>query len=142
MKWLSQKEGGAYYTPDLVVRTLIQWVVRHGQDRMLDPSCGDGRFIAGHCHSVGIEQNGDAVREAISRAPWAHVHEGDFFTWAKTTRERFECAAGNPPFIRYQSFNGKARDRALKLCSGLGVHFTGLTSSWAPFLVVAASLLL
>jgi adenine-specific DNA methylase len=142
MKRRSQKEAGAYYTPDLVVASLIRWVVRHAQDQMLDPSCGDGRFIAGHRYSVGIEQNGEAVRQAITRAPWARVYEADFFTWASTTSERFECAAGNPPFIRYQSFKGEMRDRALRLCSSLGVSFTGLTSSWAPFLVGAASLLL
>ena len=142
MKRRSQKEAGAYYTPDPVVASLIQWVVQHVQDRMLDPSCGDGRFIAGHCYSVGIEQNEEAVRQAITRAPWARVYEDDFFTWASTTNERFECAAGNPPFIRYQSFKGEIRERALRLCSRLGASFTGLTSSWAPFLVAASSLLL
>ena len=80
MKQRSQKEAGAYYTPDPVVVSLIQWVVQHAQDRMLDPSCGDGRFIAGHRYSVGIDQNGEAARQAIARAPWAHVYEDDFFT--------------------------------------------------------------
>jgi hypothetical protein len=141
MERQSQKEMGAYYTPDPVVASLIQWSVRHVQDRMLDPSCGDGRFIAGHRYSVGIEQNSDAVRQAIARAPWARVYEDDFFIWAGTTNERFECAVGNPPFIRYQAFKGEVRHRALQLCSSLGVPFTGLTSSWAPFLVGAASLL-
>jgi hypothetical protein len=74
MQWRSQKEAGAYYTPDPVVASLIQWVVQHAQDRMLDPSCGDGRFIAGHRYSVGIEQDGEAVCRAITRAPWAHVY--------------------------------------------------------------------
>jgi adenine-specific DNA-methyltransferase len=141
MKRLLQKEFGAYYTPNPVVASLLQWAVWHAQDRMLDPSCGDGRFIAGHRYSVGIEQDGETVRQAIRRAPWARVYQDDFFTWASTTNERFECAAGNPPFIRYQSFSGEVRQRALHLCSNLGAPFTGLTSSWAPFLVGAASLL-
>ena len=34
MKWRSQKETGAYYTPDPVVASLIQWVVQHVQDRI------------------------------------------------------------------------------------------------------------
>ena len=57
MKRRSQKEVGAYYTPTPVVVSLIQWVVQHARDRMLDPSCGDGGFIARHRYSVGIEQN-------------------------------------------------------------------------------------
>src|SRR5512147_1510450 len=129
---LTQKQTGAYYTLDPVVGSLLRWAIRHDHDRMLDPSCGDGRFIAGHRNSVGIEQDLEAARGAISRAPWALIHEGDFFSWASETAERFECAAGNPPFIRYQTFKGEVRIRALDLCSRMGTDFSGLASSWAP----------
>jgi adenine-specific DNA-methyltransferase len=141
MKRLSQKEAGAYYTPDSVVSSLLQWAIRRENDRLLDPACGDGRFLAGHRNSVGIEQDVEATQTAVNRAPWALVHEGDFFSWAAETVERFECAAGNPPFIRYQTFKGDIRSRAIALCAGLGADFSGLASSWAPFLVAAASLL-
>lgn len=137
----ARKKAGAYYTPDPVVATLVQWAVRNDSDRMIDPSCGDGRFIRAHRNSVGIEQDPAASALAMSVAPWALIHEGDFFTWARNTEERFECAAGNPPFIRYQTFKGEVREAALKYCASLGAQFSGLTSSWAPFLVAAASLL-
>jgi adenine-specific DNA-methyltransferase len=136
-----QKEAGAYYTPDPVVSCLVSWAVRSEDDRLLDPSCGDGRFIAGHRNSVGIEQDLQATRTAIERAPWALVHEGDFFAWASETVERFECSAGNPPFIRYQTFKGSTRNRAIERCAQLGADFSGLASSWAPFLVATAGLL-
>jgi len=141
MAVLTQKQSGAYYTPGLVADSLLYWAIRSEQDRMLDPACGDGQFIAGHRNSVGIEQDSGAAQRAIQRAPGALVHEGDFFSWAQNTLERFECAAGNPPFIRYQSFGGAVRERALRLCAGVGANFSGLTSSWAPFLVAAATLL-
>jgi len=137
----SRKEAGAYYTPDPVVASLLSWAVRDIDERMLDPSCGDGRFIRGHRNSVGIEQDPIAAAHAMSVAPWSLVHEGDFFAWAANTEERFDCAAGNPPFIRYQTFKGAVRERALNLCAKLGARFSGLTSSWAPFLVATASLL-
>lgn len=136
-----QKLSGAYFTPEHLVEALVRWAVRGESDRLLDPSCGDGRFIAAHPNSVGIEQDPVSAHAAIDRAPWALVHEGDFFQWAEATSERFECCAGNPPFIRYQHFKGAIRDRALALCARVGAEFTGLTSSWAPFLVAAASLL-
>jgi adenine-specific DNA-methyltransferase len=137
-----RKEAGAYYTPDAVAASLVRWAARRASDRMLDPSCGDGRFVALHRNSVGIEQDAVAGRVAVERAPGCLVHEGDFFAWATHTVERFDCATGNPPFIRYQTFKGKMRDRALALCNKLGASFSGLTSSWAPFLVATASLLL
>jgi adenine-specific DNA-methyltransferase len=138
---LSQKHAGAYYTPDAIVGSLLHWAVRSEDDRLLDPSCGDGRFIAGHRNAVGIEQDPQATQTAMDRAPWALVHEGDFFSWASETPERFECAAGNPPFIRYQTFNGHLRARALEICARLGAQFSGLASAWAPFLVATAGLL-
>ncbi len=138
---LSRKHSGAYYTPDPIVEALVSWAVRDEGERLLDPSCGDGRFIAAHRNSVGIEQDAAAARAAVARAPWALVHEGDFFGWAEATPERFECLAGNPPFIRYQTFKGEVRARALRLCERQGVKFSGLSSSWAPFLVAATGLL-
>ena len=141
MTRLSRKQAGAYYTPPAVASNLVRWVVRKDSDRLLDPSCGDGRFIAAHRNSFGVEQDAEAAAVAMARAPGASVHQGDFFAWAEQTRERFDCAAGNPPFIRYQTFKGEVRKRALRLCAGLGAEFSGLTASWAPFLVAAASLL-
>ena len=88
-----------------------------------------------------MEQESQLSQTARERAPAALIHEGDFFTWAMRTTERFECAAGNPPFIRYQRFSGSTRRTALSLCSRIGVEFSALTSSWAPFLVATASLL-
>lgn len=137
----SQKNTGAYYTPEAVVSTLVRWVVRTDTDRLLDPSCGDGRFVACHPNSVGIERDVRSATTAKRRAPFARIYRSDFFAWATDTDERFECAAGNPPFIRYQTFNGPVRARALRLCRSLGAPFSGLTSSWAPFLVATASLL-
>lgn len=137
----SQKRSGAYFTPDDVCASLVAWACKKPSDRMIDPSCGDGRFLTRHRNSVGIEQNPISAHAAIERAPGALVHEGDFFTWAIETRERFECAAGNPPFIRYQHFKGETRRRALNLCFELGARFSGLSSSWAPFIVATAGLL-
>ena len=137
----ARKQAGAFYTPPDTVRSLVSWAVRASADRMLDPSCGDGRFLAAHERCVGVEQDPSAYALALRRAPWALIHEGDFFEWAATTKERFEYAAGNPPFIRYQCFSGLTRERALRLCASLGASFSALTSSWAPFLVATAALL-
>ena len=137
----NQKASGAYYTPDAVADSLLHWALRSVHDRLIDPSCGDGQFIAGHRNSVGIEQSAAAAQDASERAPRARVYESDFFAWASNTQERFDCAAGNPPFIRYQTFKGEVRETALRLCAHAGVKFSGLASSWAPFLVATATLL-
>jgi tRNA1(Val) A37 N6-methylase TrmN6 len=136
-----QKSLGAYYTPDEVASTLVKWATRRSTDWLLDPACGDGRFLAEHAHSFGVERDHAGASLAASRAPHATIYVGDFFDWAGETNARFDCAAGNPPFIRYQRFAGEDREKALSLCRRLGARFTALSSSWAPFLVATASLL-
>src|SRR5262245_44180052 len=91
MNLLAQKHSGSYYTPEAIVACLLKWAVRRPRDRLLDPSCGDGRFIAGHRQSVGIENNVEAARIARGRAPHAVVHSSEFFEWASASQERFEC---------------------------------------------------
>jgi adenine-specific DNA-methyltransferase len=108
---------------------------------MLDPACGDGRFLAAHDRSIGVELDPESSRISRLRSPGSLIHQGDFFAWAGRTSERFECAAGNPPFIRYQSFAGETRQSALALCARHGARFSALTSSWAPFMVATATLL-
>lgn len=46
-----------------------------------------------------------------------------------------DAVIGNPPFIRYQVFNGSRRALALGRAAQAGVKLPALTSSWAPFLV-------
>ena len=134
-----KKTLGAYFTPEAVGAALVRWAVRDPADLLLDPSSGDGRFVALHANSVGVERDLVSVAEAAGRAPHATIVEADFFTWASDDRRRFDCAAGNPPFIRYQRFAGATRRAALDYCRRLGVAFSGLSSSWAPFIVAAAS---
>ncbi len=136
-----RKRLGQVFTPDEVARTLVQWVVRRKTDRLLDPSCGDGRFLAYHAPSTGIELDPRNAALAQERVPGASIYLADFFRWASTATCRFEAAAGNPPFIRYQHFAGETRELALELAHKLGVNISGLASSWAAFLVVTAGLL-
>jgi adenine-specific DNA methylase len=136
-----KKELGQFFTPENVARTLVRWVIRHPEDRLLDPSCGDARFLVSHGRSVGVELDSTFARNAYDRAPGALIHGGDFFRWASATSERFEAAAGNPPFIRYQKFAGSDRTEAFSVAAAAGAKLSALSSSWAPFVIVAASLL-
>lgn len=136
-----QKLLGQYSTPRRVVAPLIRWLVRTPEDEFLDPSCGDGRFLELHQRATGVDACGDNCRRARAAAPWARVHRADFFHWATSTAERFDAVGGNPPFIRYQRFTGDTRAAALAIAASMGARLSGLTSSWAPFILAAASLL-
>ena len=141
MRARQRKLLGQYATPPELVAGLMGWLVRQPTDTFLDPSCGDGRFLAAHSRSTGIELCSERSAEARRAAPHAAVYETEFFEWAEGTPQRFDAVGGNPPFIRYQHFTGATRQRAARLSSAMRAEFSGLASSWAPFVVVSASLL-
>lgn len=135
------KRLGQFFTPEEVAASLVDWAVLRDNARVLDPSCGDGEFLRQLQGAVGVELCPDNAATAAEAAPDAEIICADFFEWAASCAGEFDAAVGNPPFIRYQQFTGVTRKRALELSSRIGVEFSRLTSSWAPFLAVTASLL-
>jgi adenine-specific DNA-methyltransferase len=152
------KAYGAFYTPIHVAHFLVQWAVRSKTNSVLDPSYGGGVFLqAAHARIsalggkpeqcvFGIELDA-IVHATTSQAlrtlglPTDNFLCSDFFAAIPDRLDRFDAVVGNPPFIRYQQFNGAARNRANELMSKQGVRVSELASSWAPFVVCAGALL-
>ncbi|MFN8161722.1 MAG: N-6 DNA methylase [Solirubrobacterales bacterium] len=153
-----QKELGAFYTPPAMAAKLVDWGVRSPTDRVLDPSFGGLVFldaarrrlqalgakdpaISAQLFGVDVDDGAYAAtaqREGLVLPPGSLVH-GDFF--AVSPGEEIplcEAVVGNPPYIRYQGFNGSAA-RAHELAQAAGVPLTRLASSWAPFLIHATA---
>jgi len=147
-----QKTLGAYYTSEPVARYLVRWAVRSKTDTVLDPSCGPGVFLSAAAARLrelgstrpevcGIDIDEAALRCAQSRVPAARLLEDDFFRIKSGELPAFSAVVGNPPFIRYQSFNGSQRTEALNRAREAGVELPQLSSSWAPFLIHATRFL-
>ncbi|MEA3402054.1 MAG: N-6 DNA methylase [Armatimonadota bacterium] len=136
-----EKQLGQFFTPEAVAQSLVRWAVRSSKSDVLDPSCGDGEFLRHVNRPTGVELCAEKAALARNAAPEAEVIVADFFEWAQARSPSFDAVVGNPPFIRYHQFNGSTRKRALKLSQRIGAEFSGLTSSWAPFVAVSASLL-
>lgn len=129
------KARGAYYTPAPIAEALCRWAIRSRADHVFDPAAGDGAFLRAAAPltdvpPTGVELDPQAAREA-------GVPCDDFFRASRSPR--YDVVVGNPPFIRYQRFTGKARARAMARKAGLELN--GEVSAWAPFVAVAASLL-
>jgi adenine-specific DNA-methyltransferase len=147
-----QKTFGAFYTAEPIARTLVKWAIRSAEDSVLDPSCGDGVFLssaASYLESLGatdpnvwgIDVDKRALQTAGARHSPRRLIAADFFSLSRADVNQFSAIIGNPPFIRYQTFNGANGSSGLARAKQAGVHLPKLSSSWAPFLVHATTFL-
>lgn len=165
-----RKSLGAFYSPGSLVEPLVAWAVTRPDQSVLDPSCGDGIFLqaaARRLRSLGatparmasllhaVDLNPDAAAVTRTRVaaeiglPPSRVLVADFFSLpptgglfgASAVADGVDVVLGNPPYIRYQEFSGRARLAALERAADAGVQLTRLASSWAHFVAHAAAFL-
>lgn len=109
------KLRGGYYTPNVIARFLAEWVNEAGP-RRLEPSCGDGailRWLAADSGSdvVGVELFPEEAAAAASKVSSAKVVRADFFSWfSSLSYGTFDGVAGNPPYIRFGSWDEALRN--------------------------------
>lgn len=152
------KRFGAYYTDERIADFLVRYALRSAQDTVIDPSFGGGVFLEAAARRLktlggsvkqvyGVELD-EAVHGQVSyelqmlygfRAK--NLIYSDFFQLKPKQLPLLDAVVGNPPFIRYQSFNGDGREAALAHMKAKGVALNSLASSWAAFLVQSVTLL-
>lgn len=151
-----QKLRGGYYTPKLIANYLSNWALRNQNERVLEPSCGDGNFIesafevseskAININLVAVEIDAEEIAKAKSRVSSGKVEwiNEDFFrAYSKLSQveNKFDVVIGNPPFIRFQYFDDESRDIAFNHLRNIGYKPTKLANSWAAFTQLSIDLL-
>jgi adenine-specific DNA-methyltransferase len=149
-----RKNRGAFYTPAAITTFLVDWAIRTKRDRVLEPSTGDGAFLIAAATRLralggtslrgqlfGVELSEAEANKARNLVPDADVRTDSFFELGLGELPVVDAVVGNPPYIRYHGFSGVARAKGLARASEQGVDLSGLASSWAHFVVHAASFL-
>lgn len=156
------KLRGGYYTSSAVADWLCEWAIRSPKDRVLEPSCGNGIFLESAVKRyaelgarstaiarqlTGIEiisteaaQARTRLSRSLSDRASAVVNSGDFFKWWQDGQwSAFDVVAGNPPFIRYQTFPEPHRSLAMAMMVEQGLSPNRLTNIWVPFVVASVA---
>ena len=152
-----QKLRGGYYTPNDLAHFISQWVATTAPKRILEPSCGDGRFfrpLAAHTSLRATEVTAFELDAAEAEKARSHATElrlkatvrpTDFLGWAvnhiREGGERFDAAVGNPPFVRYQYLPENFQKIAEQIFQSLDCKFTKHTNAWVPFVLASIALL-
>ncbi|MGH6870353.1 MAG: HsdM family class I SAM-dependent methyltransferase [Rhizomicrobium sp.] len=149
---LDRKLRGAFFTPPEICKYIAEWAVRSGDDRVLEPSCGEAGFLIeagkqlrscgatdlflnGQLHGVEIHRSSARSSEIALREQGCEptIRVGNFFD--SKPAPSFDAVIGNPPYIRYQQHSGTSRAKSLEAALAEGVRLNGLASSWAAFTV-------
>ncbi len=153
-----EKLRGGYYTPEPIARFLARWVMSSASQSVLEPSCGDGQFLAaldaevrqGRPLVTAIELMPDEAAKAQRRARTVRgirprVLTEDFLAWSlkrlAKKDEAFDAVVGNPPFIRYQYLPQEYQAKAEEIFKAFHLPFTKHTNAWVPFVVASVGLL-
>lgn len=158
MQLPASKSRGAVFTPPAISAYISSWAIRTPDDLVLEPSCGEASFLTAAINRlveidkplfpsdkrvVGVEIHADSVKHCRSLLHKAEakvdIHQENFFDFLP--EEKFDAVIGNPPYIRYQLFTGENRAKALRAGLAQGISLSGLSSSWAAFVLHAARLL-
>ena len=159
----ADKLRGGYYTSAQLANWLCNWAIRRIEDRVLEPSCGDGVFLSaalerfaaiGEFSPSSVSENlrgievipeeaekaRELLRNRLGQNARNVIHTGDFFEWWQRAKDNaFDAIVGNPPFIRYQSFPEPYRARAMEIMAQVGLKPNRLTNIWVPFVAAAAA---
>ena len=103
----SRKRFGRFYTPPGVADLTLGLALRSADDRLWDPTCGDGAFLRraaalGHPASLlhGHDLDASAAARARAAVPGARVFAADLFSLDPARVGAFDAIVGNPPFVR------------------------------------------
>jgi len=148
------KLRGGYYTPPALADFLLHWGLGCQPERMLEPSCGDGAFLAAlarrapgdgpHVQAVELlPAEADKARRALERyratGGDGAVLQADYLRHAMGDDTRYDLVLGNPPYVRYQFLGATQIATAQALLARWGLPLPRHASSWAPFVVDGAS---
>ena len=150
-----QKLRGGYYTPIPIAKFISRWVLKNGNSRVLEPSCGDGVFIeaiasntTSNVSFLGIELDRAEAIKAKEKIKLTKIEgeilNADFLLWYLNNWERkntFDAVVGNPPFIRYQYLPKTMQLLAEEIFQRLDLKFTKHTNAWIPFVIACMDLL-
>ena len=113
-----QRTWGQFATPVDVADILLGFCLRRPDDRLLDPSCGDGALLrraslwrswleSGEDHSTnplyGFELDPLPAAEAAN-VRGARIIQADFFSQEASAYPAFDAVIGNPPYTRAEWF--------------------------------------
>ena len=102
---------GQFFTPEIVADCMFRIAGVHGDQRVIDPSCGDGSFLRVAPKTLelhGCEIDPQFASVAKHLVTGKRFFEGDALTGLVALWGTFDLAIGNPPFSAQASLERRS----------------------------------
>lgn len=147
----TQRNLGAYFTPDDAAKLMVGWAVRDERDVILEPSVGDGQFALAaqqlaaarrwaplDLHACELDPRTAAQAIAKGAVKQERIHVGDFLGMSDLPMA--DAVIGNPPYIRVRELEGALQRGALNAAvETMGGPMDRAGSVWMPFVSKSTS---
>lgn len=133
------------FTPRPLADAMAKVLLEKQEQTWLEPSFGEGVFLKAlstlkvprnHITGIDIELN-----ENSTPLHARNIHEVDFIQWSRTTRRRFDCVIGNPPFLAAQTLSRSLQDALLEVTDLNGNPMSLSCNYWYAFVICSIKLL-
>jgi methylase of polypeptide subunit release factors len=119
---------GQFETPIDVADLLLGFCMRNPDDKLLDPSCGNGVILARAAQMQqwldpdgdskgelwGVEVDSEAAARAQEIVPEGHIIESNFFEMEPLPEGPFDAIVGNPPYTRAEWIGWVEEDQSIQ----------------------------
>ena len=146
-----RRRQGAVYTPRPIVEAMLDWAQGHARpDRVVEPGCGSGRFLAAagrrfdRVPLVGVEVDPVAAilaRGHLAAARFGHravVELADYRTVALPPIGGKTLVIGNPPYVRHHQIEPQWKEWLAATAAEFGIKASRLAGLHAHFFLAVA----
>ncbi len=150
-----KKQLGSYYTPEPLIDFALSRIKESFDNtklHILEPSCGDGRFI-NKIHSRRIVSKPCSTLIEIDDASYAdaknnlanlnhtHVIQQDFLFYESPANKKFDLIIGNPPYINKKLLSSGQIQQIQKILADARISSRADKNIWPAFVVKSIELL-
>lgn len=135
---MQKKNLGQYFTPDIIVKFMVDLSGKPTESIILEPSSGKGAFLKellsrGYKHIIAYE-----IDESIIGDKYDFVRNESFI--GSTINESFDLVIGNPPYVRWKNLSN-IQKAELKKNPIWKAYFNSLSDYLYIFIVKSIELL-
>ena len=141
-----RKNTGSFYTESKIAETMVKWAIRSHNDRLLEPSFGDGIFLNKSLENfkdlgkndpqiTAIEIQPDVVEDVKKILPIDNLDIIISDYLAQKLALKYDVVIGNPPYIGIRKLSDKQFAAARNIINEYELKCPNNGSVWFPFVL-------